>query len=250
MMCRECGSRRIRYFGLGTQRVEEEVRSRYPDARLLRWDADTTSKKGSHEAILARFSGGEADVLIGTQMIAKGLDLPAVTLVGVISADTSLQLPDFRSAERTFQLLAQVAGRAGRTEKGGQVIIQTYRPGEPSIHAAARHDYEGFFRREIAFRGEHLYPPYSHFVSLEYATPSAKTTEKQAAALADALRARIQELGLPDTEVIGPAPCFFHRVRGKYRWQLLIRTPDPHALLHDWVFPPGWRVDVDPVSTL
>ena len=159
-------SRRIRYFGLGTQRVEDELRARYPGARVVRWDYDTTRGRGAHEALLDRFIRGEADVMVGTQMVAKGLDLPRVTLVGVISADTLLNLPDLRASERTFQLLTQVAGRAGRSVLGGQVIIQTYAPEHPAVVAASDHDYELFYRQEIAFRREHWYPPVSRIIRL------------------------------------------------------------------------------------
>jgi primosomal protein N' (replication factor Y) len=250
MMCPVCGSSAIRYLGVGTEKVEEATRQTFPTARVLRWDADTTARRGSHQAMLAAFAGGEADILIGTQMIAKGLDLPQVTLVGVISADTSLGLPDFRSAERTFQLLTQVAGRAGRAAHGGRAIIQTYRPEEEAIVAASRHDYDTFVERELAFRGEHLYPPYSHLVRLEVQHTSETSGRKAAEKVAKDLTDRIRQLGLPDTEVIGPAPCYFRKVRDKYRWQVVVRSTAPHALLGGWVLGPGWRVDVDPVALL
>ena len=166
--CPVCTSERIRYFGLGTEQVEQAVRERWPGARLLRWDADTARSAAAHAAILRQFMDGSADVLVGTQMIAKGLDLPLVTVVGVISADTALNLPDFRARERTFQLLAQVAGRAGRGLLGGQVIVQTYRPDDPAIVAAARHDYAGFALAELAFRRTHAYPPYARLTRLLY----------------------------------------------------------------------------------
>ncbi len=250
MLCPGCGGRRIRYFGVGTEKVEEATRAAFPDARVLRWDADTTTTKGSHEAILARFAGGEADILVGTQMITKGLDLPLVTLVGVISADTSLHFPDFRASERAFQLLSQVAGRAGRSDRGGQVIFQTYTPDNATIVAAARHDYAAFYERELAFRRQHAYPPFRHLVRLETRTERDDAGRSAAIELARSLRAEIARLGLPDTDIIGPAPPFFHRVRGGYRWQVVIRSPDPHALLDVLTLPPGWRVDVDPVDLL
>ncbi|MBP7964172.1 MAG: primosomal protein N', partial [Caldilineaceae bacterium] len=166
--CPECNSKRIKYFGSGTQRLEELVQEFAPRARILRWDADTTGHKGSHEAIMTKFAAHEADILVGTQMIAKGLDLPMVTLVGAIAADTGLFLPDFRSGERTFQLLTQVAGRAGRSERGGRVVIQTYRPDHYAIQAAAQHDFHAFYQREIAFRREHRYPPIRRLAKLVY----------------------------------------------------------------------------------
>src|SRR5687768_13718832 len=167
-ICPNCNSKRIKYFGSGTQRIEELVNEFAPEARVLRWDADTARKRGEHEAILQRFASHEADVLVGTQMIAKGLDLPLVTLVGVVAADVGLYLPDFRSGERTFQLLTQVAGRAGRSRHGGRVVIQTYTPDHYVIQAAARHDFTGFYRREISYREEYRYPPLRRMARLVY----------------------------------------------------------------------------------
>jgi primosomal protein N' (replication factor Y) len=143
-----------------------------------------------------------------------------------------------------------VAGRAGRSERGGQVVIQTYQPNEAAIVAAAQHDYRRFFERELAFRGEHMYPPYSRFVRLEIQSERDATASKRSQEMARQVSLRIRQLGLRETEVIGPAPCYFRRVRGKYRWQVLVRTPEPQTLFGDWAFSPGWRVDVDPVSTL
>ncbi|MFP3896609.1 MAG: primosomal protein N' [Anaerolineales bacterium] len=248
--CPECWSRRIKFFGVGTERVEEVMRETYPQARIVRWDLDTTGGKSSHQEILDRFIKGEADVMIGTQMIAKGLDLPRVTLVGVISADTVLNLPDFRAAERTFQLLTQVAGRAGRSILGGKVIVQTYTPEHPAIQRASEHDYEGFYAQEIAFRREHWYPPISRIVKLLYVHSNAQKAEREAGRLHRLLEQRIARLGLPQVDLIGPAPAFFSRLRGKYRWQILVRGKDPHRLLRHIRFPLGWRVDVDPVSVL
>ncbi|HOK55242.1 MAG TPA: primosomal protein N', partial [Armatimonadota bacterium] len=164
--CPNCGGRRIGQFGIGTERIEEETRAAFPDARVIRMDKDTTTRKGSHGSILDIFRKREADILVGTQMIAKGLDFPGVTLVGVISADTSLNLPDFRAGERTFQLLSQVAGRAGRGADPGEVIIQTFNPDHYAITTAAAHDYEGFYEQEIALRAESGYPPFSSMVNL------------------------------------------------------------------------------------
>ena len=248
--CPACGSTRIRYFGLGTQGVEEAVRTLFPQARLLRWDRDTTGWRGAHDLFLRRFVEGQADVLVGTQMIAKGLDLPLVTLVGIVSADTALHLPDFRAAERTFQLLVQVAGRAGRGLRGGRVILQTYHPEHYAIRAAAAHDYSAFARRELAFREEMGYPPYGRLARLLYRHTQARKARQEAEALAEAIRERLREEGRPATDLIGPAPAFFARLRGAYRWHLLLRHPDPAALLRQVPIPPGWRVDVDPVDLL
>ncbi len=248
--CPHCGSARIRYFGAGTQKIDEEIQAMFPKARTLRLDWDVTRGKDSHEAILEKFVLHQADILIGTQMIAKGLDLPLVTLVGVISADTSLNLPDFRAGERTFQLLTQVAGRAGRSILGGKVIVQTYSPEHYAIVAASMHDYRAFYAREIAFRREQNYPPFSQLIRLLYSNASEKRAQEESARLHRALTTRIAQRGLPAIDLIGPAPAFFHRVRGEYRYQILLRGADPRELLQDIALPLGWRVDVDPVSVL
>ena len=248
--CPQCASRRIRYFGLGTEQVEATVRERWPDVRLLRWDRDTARTHAAHASILQRFSTGAADILVGTQMIAKGLDLPLVTVVGVVSADTALNLPDFRSAERTFQLMTQVAGRAGRGLLGGRVIVQTYHPDHYAISAAAGHDYAGFAMRELAFRREHRYPPYQRLTKLVLESATRSQAQAEAEALAKQLRDTLAHWGLLATDLIGPAPCFFARVRGRYRWQLLLRHPHPADFLRALQISPAWRVDVDPVSVL
>jgi primosomal protein N' (replication factor Y) (superfamily II helicase) len=248
--CPVCGSKRIKHFGAGTQRVEQEVKARFPGARVVRWDTDATASKGSHDRLLSRFVEGDADVLVGTQMIAKGLDLPLVTLVGVVAADTALHLPDFRSAERTFQLLTQVAGRAGRSVLGGEVIIQTYTPDHYAIQAASRHDYDAFYRREICWRREQWYPPISRIARLLYETTSARAAQEQPRRLHALLAHRVRRLGLPDVDLIGPAPAFFARERGRWRWHILVRARDPAELLAGIRLPLGWRLDVDPVSLL
>jgi primosomal protein N' (replication factor Y) len=241
---------RIRYFGIGTEKVEAEIQAMFPKARTLRWDWDVTHGKESHEAILEKFTMRQADILIGTQMIAKGLDLPFVTLVGVISADTSLNLPDFRAGERTFQLLTQVAGRAGRSILGGKVIVQTYNPEHYAIVAASSHDYRAFYEREIAFRREQGYPPFNRLVRLLYSHGNAKRAQDESARLYRMLAARIAQRGIPALDLIGPAPSFFQRVRGEYRQQIILRGEHPHTLVTDLALPLGWRVDVDPVSVL
>lgn len=249
-VCPNCGGVRIRYFGAGTQKVEEEIQAMFPKARTLRWDFDVTRGKNSHEAILDKFIQHRADILIGTQMIAKGLDLPLVTLVGVVSADTALNLPDFRAGERTFQLLTQVAGRAGRSILGGRVILQTYAPEHYAVQAASHHDYHAFYEREIAFRREQGYPPLNRLIRLVFTSPNEKRSQEAANAMQRLLARRIAQLGLPSLDLIGPAPAFFHRVRGSYRYHLLIRGPEPLALLENMAIPLGWRIDVDPVSVL
>jgi len=249
-LCPNCWSRRIRFFGIGTQRVEKVMRETYPTARIVRWDLDTTRSKGAHQEMLDRFVRGEADIMVGTQMIAKGLDLPRVTLVGVITADTMINLPDLFSGERTFQLLTQVAGRAGRSILGGKVIIQTYTPRHPAIQAASKHDYQAFYNAEMVFRRRHWYPPLSRLIRLVYVHTNAAKARLEAERLHQMLAHKIARLGLPEIDLIGPAPPFFSRLRGRWRWQIVVRGRDPRALLLDVRLPLGWRVDVDPVSLL
>ncbi len=251
-VCPVCNSKRIKFFGAGTERIEEAVQEIAPHARVLRWDADTTMHKGSHEAILRKFASQEANVMIGTQMIAKGLDLPLVTLVGVVAADVGLFLPDFRSGERAFQLLTQVAGRAGRSARGGRVVIQSYRPEHHAIQAAAQHDYAAFYAREMAFRREHLYPPVRRLARLVFWEKNEQKAKRESERMAALLRTRAAQLE-PEPglfEVMGPAPAFFERFRGSYRWQILVSAPEPAAFLRGIDIPFGWRVDVDPVGVL
>ncbi|MCX7682287.1 MAG: primosomal protein N' [Anaerolineae bacterium] len=248
--CPTCGSRRIRHLGLGTEQVEQAVHQRWPEVRILRWDRDTARSYAAHAAILDLFSSGLAHILVGTQMIAKGLDLPLVTVVGVISADLTLHLPDFRAAERTFQLLAQVAGRAGRGLLGGEVIIQTYLPDHYAIVAAAAHDYGRFATQELAFRLERGYPPYRRLAKLVYEDVSPARAKAEARELAATLRGELTRRGLPPTDLIGPVPPFLERRYGLYRQQLLLLHPRPADILRSVKLPPGWTVDVDPVSLL
>jgi primosomal protein N' (replication factor Y) len=252
--CPMCGSARLRPMGLGVERVEEAVRELFPDARTLRWDRDVTQGRNAHEAILSRFIEGKADVLIGTQMVAKGLDLPAVTLVGVISADIGLHIPDFRSAERTFQLLTQVAGRAGRTASADgrpghdRVIVQTYTPDNYAIIAAAEHDYIRFFNQEVELRREEAYPPFVRLARLVYSHTNAEYGEQTATRLVAQLDLEASKRGLPGVDVQGPAPPFVPKWHGRYRWQVTLRSPDPTELLRDFQLREGWTVDIDPVS--
>lgn len=248
--CPECRSRRIRYFGLGTEELEDLVRQQWPAARVVRWDRDTTAGKDSHEQILASFVNQEADILIGTQMIAKGLDLPLVTLVGVVLADVSLGLPDMHSGERTFQVLTQVAGRAGRGLLGGRVILQTYKPEHYAIQAAAEHDFDSFYLEEIRFRTRHQLPPFRRQVRLLLEATGSASGRRAAEELGQGLRRHVQELALGATEILGPTPPFFGRIGGRYRWQIIIRTPDPARVLADFPIPRPWQVDIDPVTLL
>ena len=247
--CPACGSKRIRGVGTGTETVEQEVQRLYPEARTLRWDWDTTRQKGAHEIILSHFANHRADLLIGTQMLAKGLDLPYVTLVGVVLADIGLSLPDYRAGERTFQVLAQVAGRAGRSPLGGQVILQTFQPEHYVIQAAARHDYESFYRQELSYRRELGNPPFNHLVRLEYRHTDPQQAEGAARNLAARLRKWLAAEARRATTMIGPAPCFYARLEGKYRWQIILQGPDPASLLQGRPLS-EWRIVVDPPTLL
>ncbi|MFI5275123.1 MAG: primosomal protein N', partial [Ktedonobacterales bacterium] len=207
-VCPHCWSTSIRYFGVGTERVEAAVKRLLPSARVLRWDRDTARTRETHEQLLAAFVERRADVLVGTQMIAKGLDLPAVTLVGVVSADVALYLPDFRAQERAFQLLTQVAGRAGRGAHPGRVIIQTFNPNHFCVEAAASHDYAAFYTAEVLARERFGYPPFRHFVKFVYTDRDRHRTQVEALALVGRMEALIGALTLERTDVVGPAPCF------------------------------------------
>lgn len=248
--CPACGSRRVRAFGLGTQGLAAQAAERWPTARLMRWDRDVAASRGAHATIMRAFARGDADILVGTQMIARGLDIPRVTVVGIVSADTALNLPDFRAAERTFQTLAQVAGRAGRGILGGQVVLQTYHPEHYAIQLAAAHDYGTFAERELAFRRRAGYPPAVRLARLLTGHRDPAKAQRSAELMAQRLRALLAQRGLPSTDLIGPAPAFFARVRGLYRWQILLRSVAPADLLRPLEFPPGWIVDIDPVNIL
>ncbi|BDG35090.1 primosomal protein N' [Saccharococcus caldoxylosilyticus] len=217
--CPSCGSEHIRFFGTGTQKVEEELTKLLPEARVIRMDVDTTSRKGAHEQLLSKFGEGKADILLGTQMIAKGLDFPNVTLVGVLAADTMLHLPDFRASEKTFQLLTQVSGRAGRHELPGEVVIQSYTPEHYSIALAAKHDYDAFYQREMMLRKMYGYPPFYYLtlitVSHQEITKAAAVTEKIAAYL----RAQLSKEAI----ILGPVASPIARLHDRYRYQCMIK---------------------------
>ena len=246
--CPQCSRRNVRFLGIGTQRVEEEVTHFFPGTRVLRWDKDVVTKRYGHEDLLRSFRDHRADVLIGTQMIAKGLDLPQVTLAGVINADTGLNFPDFRSGERTFQLLCQVAGRAGRGVKAGKVIIQTYSPDNYIIEAAAKHDYLGFYYKEIEYRRRYDYPPFSQLVRLVYSHANEESCRREAEKVYRLILDEKTRKGIVDFNVIGPVPTFAFRARGRYRWQLFLRGPDSSRVLAQLALPRGWTIDVDPVG--
>lgn len=253
--CPECNSQKIRYFGAGTATVQDRIAAElgFPPERVLRWDRDTTGVRGAHEQILNRFADGEADILVGTQMIVKGLDLPRVTLVGVISADTALGLPDYRAGERTFQLLVQAAGRAGRSALGGRAIFQSYQPEHYAIQAAAKHDYRSFYEQEIGFRHALQYPPYRRLVRFVIREKGEQRAAEIAHRIGDALMHIIRQKELIHTELIGPAPTFFGRVDhvlDMHGWHILVRTTDPEALLTGFSLRNHCVIDIDPLDIL
>ncbi|MFW6287272.1 MAG: primosomal protein N' [bacterium] len=218
-VCPDCGSKYMREFGLGTERLEEELKKFFPGAVVDRMDVDTTTRKGSHRKILEKLEKGETDILVGTQMIAKGHDYPNISVVGVISADTMLNIPDFRSAERTFQLLTQVAGRTGRGNKSGKVIIQTYSPEHYSIEAAKDHDFKKFYFQEISHRKEFLYPPYALLVNIII----QGNNEQKVILAAGELERFIESYKDLLTDILGPSPAPISKIKNKYRWQLILK---------------------------
>lgn len=254
-LCPNCNGGNIHPEGIGTERLESELAERFPEARIARMDRDTTARKGAHQSLMERMTGREIDILVGTQMVAKGHDFHGVTLVGVVNADATLNFPDFRSAERTFALLTQVAGRAGRGELPGRVIIQTRNPDHYALACAASHDYRGFYEQEAAFRQELGYPPFGHLVNLVL---SGNDGERVAAAAQELASALFQAAG--DVEVLGPAPCPLAKLRGKSRIQILLKSPTRPSLRRLLARLPALRkkipagvalaVDVDPVDML
>ena len=256
--CPACESGEIRYWGMGTQKLEAEVRARFPNAPLLRMDADTMRARGAHEKALAEFREGKARILLGTQMIAKGLDFPNVTLVGVIQADTALHLPDFRAAERTFHLVTQVAGRTGRGDKGGRVLVQTFSPDHPAIRSAVQHDYAAFAAQELPLREMLHYPPFASMIRLVIRGESETATKEFSQRLGQSVSAAL-EARQAQARVLGPAPAPTPRIRGKYRFQIQIQGPDGDKLraavreAESQVQTPAnveWIIDVDPINML
>ncbi len=242
-ICPACGSARIRYFGTGTQKIEAELGRLFPRGRILRMDTDTTLRARSHADIFHKFADHQADFLIGTQMIAKGFDLPNVALIGIISADTSLQLPDFRSNERTFQLLTQVAGRTGRGRDQGQVILQTYHPEHPTIVAASQHDYRKFYQSEIAERQKLKYPPFTPQIKIVLSATSLRDLGEKGKLLASKLTKQF-----PKATVAGPIPAFVPKIRNNFIALILISGPIDKKILRQLVI--DGIIDVDPVDLL
>jgi len=251
-ICPQCKGSYMKYFGIGTEKVESELARLFPSAKIARMDTDSTSKRGSHEAILGEFKKHNVDILVGTQMIAKGLDFPRVTLVGVVNADVSLNLPDFRASERTFNLITQVGGRAGRGEAGGEVIVQTYAPEHYAIGCASKHDYEKFYREEIKSRKELSFPPFTHIIRLTMRSRN----EKRTIDAADNLKKFLEE-SLKGIEIAGPAPSPVSKVRGYFRWNVFLKAKNRSTMcealkkaLENYRKPHGvlLAVDVDPIS--
>ena len=255
--CRVCGAETQRMRGLGTQRLEHFVALRFPAARIARMDLDTTSTKWAHHRILERVAQGQVDILLGTQMIAKGLDFPNVTVVGVVDADTGLHLPDFRAAERTFQLVAQVAGRAGRGPRGGRVFVQTRAPDHHAIRAAAAHSGAEFAAAELPLRAppQPAYPPHVGLVRFVAAHEDPAAAEAAAARVAAWLRRASAERLAGALAVLGPAPCPVMRLKARWRWHVLVKSAEPRAIgrvVRAWGARShgGVVVDRDPVSLL
>jgi primosomal protein N' (replication factor Y) len=262
--CPQCDGRTLKPFGFGTQRVEAEVKRLLPEARVQRMDRDTMRSKQAHRKLLNNVRRGRTDILVGTQMIAKGHDFPNITLVGVVSADIALQWPDFRAAENTFQVLTQVAGRAGRGESPGTVLVQTYNPGHYSIQFAKNHDYQGFFNEEMGFRQDLGYPPYRRLILFQLAGNVEERTQEAAQLVAAKCRQICRQgSGLsPKVEILGPVAAPLGKVKGKYRWQLLLKSSKVAPLLDvgrqlvNWSygefkgFGVSLTADVDPMSLI
>ncbi len=247
--CPECGGQRIRQYGMGTERVEKALIELIPSTRVLRWDADTAAGKQSEAIILSHFKRHNADVLIGTQMLAKGLDLPLVTLVGAIMADVGLSFPDYRAGERAFQLLTQVAGRAGRSRLGGSAILQTFQPEHYAIQYAAEHDFAGFYLAELDHRRDLQYPPFSQIIRFETRDLNQKKAEKRAMELALKISELLADNADRTLKMIGPTPPYFGKRSGYYRWQIILKGNRPELIVRKLKLD-GWRIDVNPPSLL
>lgn len=248
--CPKCGSTKYRPFGVGTQRIEQEARRAFPGARVARWDSQSAARKGAHQAMVTALEAGEIDIVVGTQVLAKGLDLPELTVVGVVDADIGLHLPTYQAPERTYQLLSQVIGRAGRRQKQGLAVIQTYSPESTPVQAAAYDDYQSLFDEEMSHRRRAGYPPFTRLVRLVYRDSNEGHGLEEASRVATELRTRRDAAGRADPEVLGPSPAYIRRLRGAYRWQLLLRGHAPAQLVDQVRLGSRWTVDVDPVNLL
>jgi primosomal protein N' (replication factor Y) (superfamily II helicase) len=258
--CPACGSPYLKHFGSGTQRIMQELSRQFPQLRCLRFDSDTTRTKGAHRALLNQFAQGEADLLVGTQMLTKGIDLPQVTLVGVVAADGLLHLADYRASERAFQTLLQVAGRCGRGDEPGRVILQTYSPSHPVIQAVQQQDYPPFAEAELQFRAALRYPPYGRLIVLRLSSSDEALLKQTAEAIATDLRQQLNlsEDQISDCEILGPAPAAIARVANRYRWHLLMKFPADYPLDLQIVMSMRSRcpsnvsltIDVDPLNLL
>jgi primosomal protein N' (replication factor Y) len=246
--CPDCGGR-LDFFGAGTQRVEDEVRRQFPDARVMRWDQDAVRQGGGYGRMLGMVESGNVNIIVGTQMVSKGFDLPGVTSIGVVQADSLLYLPDFRSSERTFQLLTQVAGRAGRRGPGSTVVFQTYTPEHYAILAASSHDYRQFYADEITFRQDFRFPPFLRLARFMFRHDKEEGAALEAGLLARELarHARVNDI---EMELLGPTPAFVAKIRNQYQWQIVLRTRQMHRMLEGMPMRPGWVVDIDPESML
>ncbi|MYA60653.1 MAG: primosomal protein N' [Chloroflexi bacterium] len=246
--CRNCGGTGIARRAAGTEGVEEVVRGFFPKTPVLRWDSDTARNATEHTRLLEEFQSDGNHILVGTQMVAKGLDIPSVSLVGVVAADIGLAVPSFRSAERTFQILSQVTGRAGRADTPGIAIIQTFQPEHFAIAAAAAQDYESFYLQEIETRQRFLLPPLASYVRLSYGAYENQEAEMEARSVRTRLEQFLESGVAIKVDVAGPSPCFPARLAGRYRWQILLKGDDPARILDEVPLGPGWLVDVDPVE--
>jgi primosomal protein N' (replication factor Y) len=244
--CPACGCQELKELGAGTERLEHDLREFLPKARILRMDSDTTGGKGSHGRLLSHMSDGSADILVGTQMIAKGHDFPGVTLVGVVNAEASLGMPDFRAAERTFQLLSQVIGRAGRGDVPGRVVVQTLNSDHYAIKNAVRHDADAFYRQELEFRREAGYPPFSFLACLGFSGTTEKPVEEHAETVVRLLMQLKREKGLR-VEILGPVPAPLYRLRGRFRRQILLKSPTRNDLRRLIV---AWQHNRKPASAI
>jgi primosomal protein N' (replication factor Y) (superfamily II helicase) len=247
-VCDHCGSRNIRALGLGTQRLEGLVRKMWPEARVLRLDSDAARGPDSYFRIWEEFSERRADILVGTQLVTRGLDLPAVTCVGVVDADLPLHFPDYRSAENTFAMVAQVAGRAGRTGRASRVIVQTSNPEHYSLRCAAANDYEGFYRAELPARKAFVFPPFAELAVLTRTDRDDAKAAGAAREAAESIAAGLLKEGIEGIRVMGPSPAFIHRLRGEYRWQVTLKGDRLERAKH--LAPRGkdWSYDVDPLG--